>query len=153
MTYEELLIESDEKGLIVKEKPLQYHDGRIKGNRVAIRNTIPTTTQKACVLSEEIAHHVTSTGDILDMSKASNRKQEMQARLYSCNKMIGLRGLIEAFERHCSTRYEIADYLGVTEEFLLEALQLYQSKYGKYKIIYNYLIEFNYPNIGIIKKV
>ena len=87
------------------------------------------------------------------MSKASNRKQEMQARLYSCNKMIGLRGLIEAFERHCSTRYEIADYLGVTEEFLLEALQLYQSKYGKYKILDNYLIEFNYPNIKIIKRI
>lgn len=153
MTYEELLIESDEKGLIVKEKPLQYHDGRIKGNRIAIRDTIPTSTQKACVLAEEIAHHVTSSGDILDMSKTSNRKQEIQARLYSYNQMVGLRGLIEAFERHCSTRYEIADYLGVTEEFLLEALELYQSKYGKYKILDNYLIEFNYPNIEIIKRI
>ena len=151
MTYEELLIESDEKGLIVKEKPLQYHDGRIKGNRVAIRQSIPTSTQKACVLAEEIAHHVTSTGDILDMSNVSNRKQEMQARLYSYNKMIGLCGLIKAFEHNCSNRYEVADYLGVTEDFLLEALESYQFKYGKYKAIDNYLIKFDCPNIEIMK--
>lgn len=152
MTYEELLIESDNRGLIVKEKPLQYHDGRIKGKRVAIRNTIPTIKQKACVLAEEIAHHATSVGDILDMSKASNRKQETQARLYSSNKMIGLRGLIDAFESNCTSIYEVAEYLGVTEEFLLEALKLYQAKYGNYANVDNYVLVLNYPGLGIIKK-
>ena len=35
MTYEELLIEADSEGLIVREKPLAGSDGRIKGKRIA----------------------------------------------------------------------------------------------------------------------
>ena len=31
MNYEDLLMEADEAGLTVKEKPLASHDGRIKG--------------------------------------------------------------------------------------------------------------------------
>lgn len=152
MTYEELLIKGDEKGLIIKEKPLKYHDGRIKGNRVAIRNTISTSTHKACVLSEELAHHAISVGNILDMNSSSNRKQEFQARLYSVNEMIGLQGLIKAFDNNCTSKYETANFLGVTEEYLLEAIKLYQQKYGNYVELDNYIIQFNYPGIGVMKK-
>ena len=42
MNYEALLDEAYEEGLIVKEKPLQYNNGRIKGNRIAIRKDIET---------------------------------------------------------------------------------------------------------------
>ena len=45
--YEALLDEACDIGLIVKEKPLQYNNGRIKGNRIAIRQDINTTTEKA----------------------------------------------------------------------------------------------------------
>ena len=65
--YEALLDEACDIGLIVKEKPLQYNNGRIKGNRIAIRQDINTTTEKACVLAEELGHHHTSVGNILDM--------------------------------------------------------------------------------------
>ena len=40
MNYESLLIEAENEGLNVKEKPLKYNDGRIKGNRVAIRKDL-----------------------------------------------------------------------------------------------------------------
>ena len=43
MKYETLLDEAYEKGLVVKEKPLRAHDGRIKGNRIAIRSSIETS--------------------------------------------------------------------------------------------------------------
>ena len=42
MTYEELLIEADENGLITKEKDLLANKGRIKGDRIAIKRDIPT---------------------------------------------------------------------------------------------------------------
>ena len=42
MDYESLLQESDTLGLIVKEKPLKFNDGRIKGCKIAIRKDIPT---------------------------------------------------------------------------------------------------------------
>ncbi len=45
--YEKLLIESEQRDLVVKEKPLKAHDGRIRGNRIAIRNTIETSVKKA----------------------------------------------------------------------------------------------------------
>ena len=46
MTYEELLIEADSEGLLVREKPLVSSDGRIKGKRIAIRSDIPTLAKK-----------------------------------------------------------------------------------------------------------
>ena len=82
MDYEALLVEADKDGLIVKEKPLQYNNGRVKGNRIAIRKDIETSAEKACVLAEELGHHHTTVGNILDMSDAGNRKQERQARLW-----------------------------------------------------------------------
>ena len=153
MTYEELLNECNNKGLIVKEKPLKYHDGRIKGIRVAIRDNIPTSVQKACVLSEELGHFETSVGDILDMNSVSNRKQELKARAWAYDKLINLQGFINAFEHNCTNLYETAEFLELTEEFLIEAIQLYQTKYGQYASVDNYTIFFNYPNIGIIKKL
>ena len=71
--YEALLDEACEKGLIVKEKPLQSNNGRIKGKRIAIRKDL-TSTEKACVLAKELGHHETSVGNIIDMSFSWNRK-------------------------------------------------------------------------------
>lgn len=151
MTYEELLIEADEQNLIVKEKPLADNDGRIKGNRIAIRRNI-SEIQKKCILSEEIGHYHTSIGDILDQSQILNRKQELKARLWAYNKQIGLTGLINAYEYGCKSQYEVADFLNVTEEFLADALKFYKTKYGTHIKIDNYIIYFE-PNIGILKSI
>ena len=150
--YEALLNEACDIGLTVKEKPLKYNNGRIKGSRIAIRQDINTTTEKACVLAEELGHHHTSVGNILDMSVVSNRKQERQARLWAYNKQIGLTGLIRAYEAGCTNRYETAEYLEVTEEFLEECIQCYREKYGEYKIVDNYTIYF-IPHLAVFKKV
>ena len=64
LEYTDLLIEADTQGLTVKEKRLHAYDGRIKGNRIAIRIDMPTT-QKTCVLAEELGHHHTGYGNIL----------------------------------------------------------------------------------------
>ena len=50
MTYEQLLTTADQAGLTVKERPLQKHDGLIRGNRIAIRKSIDTQAEKYCVL-------------------------------------------------------------------------------------------------------
>ena len=52
MDYEALLAESDSVGLVVKEKPLKNNNGRVKGNKIAIRQDINTSAEKACVLAE-----------------------------------------------------------------------------------------------------
>lgn len=150
MTYEELLMEADKQGLIVKEKPLQGNDGRIRGKRIAIRRNIDTTAEKACVLAEEFGHYVTSTGNIIDMSDEANRKEELRARLYGYNMQIGLIGIIRAFEEHRRTLSEMAEYFNVPEKYMIEVLDCYRSKYGIYTQVDNYVIYF-IPTLSVVK--
>lgn len=151
-SYEILLSEASENGLIVKEKPLKYNNGRIKGSRVAIRQDLSTSVEKACVLAEELGHHYTTYGNILDQSDTSNRKQELRARAWAYNKQIGLLGLIRAYEHGCRNRFEIAEYLEVTEEVLEECLIFYRNKYGMCKAADNYVVYF-IPNLVVMKKI
>ena len=152
MEYEALLVEADNEGLTVKEMPMRYNNGRIKGNRIAIRKDIDTSAEKTCVLAEELGHHHTSVGDILDMTDIGNRKQERQARLWGYNKLIGLSGLIKAYEAGCQDRFVVAEYLGVTEEYLCECLNTYRDKYGVGVTVDDYYIMF-IPHLAIGKMV
>lgn len=150
MTYEVLLNTADQTGLTVKEKPLSESDGLIKGNRIAIRKDIPTQAEKSCVLAEELGHYFTSAGNILDQTDTVNRRQEYRARLYGYNLQIGLRGIISAHTAGCRNLYEMADYLDITEEYLKEALNCYQSKYGEYVKVDNYMIYF-IPTLAVLE--
>lgn len=152
MNYDALLDEAHQEGLIVKEKPLKYNNGRIKGKRIAIRQDIETNTEKTCVLAEELGHHHTSVGNILDMNDVRNRKQEHQARLWGYNKLIGLSGIIRTFRAGCQNQHEIAEFLDVTEEYLQECIDCYRDKYGVYTIVDNYIIYF-IPNLAVMEKV
>ncbi len=140
--YELLLDESFDKGLTVKEKSLISSDGRIKGRKIAIRKDIETSLEKSCTLAEELGHHYTTSGNIINMSTIRDYKQEQKARFWAYNKMIGLRGLVNAFEHGCQNRYEIAKHLEVTEEFLQDCINCYQNKYGISTTIDNYYIVF-----------
>ena len=151
MKYNTLLEEANAEGLSIKERPFKTYDGRIKGKNIYLRKDM-NTTEKACVLAEELGHYYTTVGNILNMSVVSNRKQERQARLWAYNKQIGLTGLIRAYEAGCTNRYETAEYLEVTEEFLEECIQCYRDKYGEYKIVDNYTIYF-IPHLAVFKRV
>lgn len=142
MNYEQLLTAADQEGLLVKEHSLTNHDGLISGRRIAIRKNIETQSEKSCVLAEEIGHHRTTTGHILDQSKVWSQKQEYRARLYGYNLKIGLTGLIRAYEFGCRNFYEMAEYLDATEEYLKEAIDCYKSKYGLCVSVDNYIIYF-----------
>lgn len=142
MTYEQLLTVADQEGLLVKEHSLINHDGLISGRRIAIRRNIETQAGKSCVLAEEIGHHCTSSGNILDQTNVMNQKQEYRARLYGYNLKIGLTGLIRAYEAGCRNLYEMAEFLDATEEYLKEAIQCYSSKYGTCVAVDNYIIYF-----------
>lgn len=141
MDYESLLEETESLNVDVREKPLKYNDGRIRGNKVLIRRDM-IQNQKACVLAEEIGHYKLNTGNILNQEIVSIRKREYRARLWAYNKMIGMDGLIRAYKCGCSSKAEIADCLGVTEQFLQEAIECYKNKYGMYREVDNYMIFF-----------
>ncbi len=151
MKYNALLNEANAEGISIKERPFKTYDGRLKGKDIYLRKDM-NTTEKSCVLAEELGHYYTTVGDILDMNVPENRKQERQARLWGYNRVIGLFGLIRAYEHGCKDKYEIADYLDVTEEYLEDCIDCYRDKYGEYKIVDNYTIYF-IPNLMIFKKI
>lgn len=149
MTYEELLMEADFSGIIVKELPLQSGDGRCLGNRIAIRNDLPMD-KKADTLAEELEHHYTTVGNILDQTKVNNRKQERLARLRAYDRRIGLSGIIQGHRQHCKNSYELAACLGVSEDTLQDAIALYREKYGCYAHLDGYTIIFE-PSLTVIE--
>lgn len=152
-TYEHLQDKAYEDGIKIKEQ--HFRNERIKGlycnSQIVIRQDL-NSTEKACILAEELGHHYTSVGNILDMRSIQNRKQERQARLWGYNKLIGLTGLIEAYEQGCQNSHEIAEFLEVTEEFLFFCVETYREKYGEYTEKGSYIIYF-IPRLAVLKKI
>lgn len=142
MTFEEMRCKYDNLNIV--EMDLSAVNG-LKGlcynENIAIEESL-TQVEKTCVLSEELGHYYTTSGDIIDMQDIRNVKQERKARVWAYDELIGLTGLIRAFERCCQSRYEVADFLGVTEEFLSDALNYYKVKYGEFTVIDHYIIRF-----------
>lgn len=141
--YEKFEEAAKEMGLRVEEKPLQYNDGRIRGNRVLIRSTIPTRRQKAAVLCEEMGHHETAVGSILDQTDAWNRKQEQRGRAWAYDELIGLSGIVKAAKAGCTNTYEAAELLDVPEDVLQGALEYYRRRYGRCTTWDRYVIYFD----------
>lgn len=116
--------------------------GLYADNVICINSLIPTSAEKACVLAEEIEHYCTSAGDILDQSKTKNRKQELLARTRAYKRLIPLFKIVQANKEGIHHRHELAEYLGVTETFLSEALKRYQEIYGTHTTHKEFAIYF-----------
>lgn len=152
MTYEELQIQHHTLNIVEMDlSGIKGLKGLCVDENIAVEKTL-TQTEKACILAEELGHYHTTTGNILDQSKPENRKQELKARLWAYNKQIGLLGIVKAYQHGCQNRYEAAEYLGVTEEFLADALKTYRSKYGTHATVDNYIIYFE-PSIGVMEMI
>lgn len=142
MVYEKLLEEAKRNNISTYEMPLSKRNKGFYADNVIWINKHLTTNDKICTLAEELGHYHTSVGDILDQSNLTNRKQERQARNWAYKKLIPLDKIIDAFHAGVQSSYELAKYLNVTEEFLLETLNSYKDKYGVSKTINQYTIFF-----------
>ena len=131
--YEDLLLEAENSDLVVVDVNFSSND--IKGlycdGYIGLKKGMKTT-EKACILAEELGHYYTSVGDILDQSNIMNRKQEKVARRWAVEHMITPDMLINALLFGCTNRYEVADYLSITEDFLTETLSVFKRKYGSH---------------------
>lgn len=149
MLYENLLLKADEMGLVVKDKPLQSSDGRICGNKIAIRQGLEKSV-KCAVLAEEIGHFKTGAGNILNQSTIEEQKQECKARRWGYDLLVGLEGIINAYEAGCSNLFEMSKHLCISADFLSEALQSYKERYGIFVEYQNYIIYFS-PSLAVFK--
>ncbi|WP_368200608.1 ImmA/IrrE family metallo-endopeptidase [Agathobacter rectalis] len=149
--YEKLLDDADKQHVLVTEK-FDLSDTRLKGLYcdafIAIDKNL-TEADKACVLAEELGHHATTYGNIIDQSSVMNRKQERRARVWAYYLMLQFEDIIGAYEHGCQNRYDIAEYLNISEEFLQDAINYYKDKYGAYVAYDNYFIYFE--PLGVLK--
>jgi Zn-dependent peptidase ImmA (M78 family) len=152
MSYEDLLKEYADEGLIIKEKPLTSSAGRIYNNKIAIRHNM-SNVDKTCTLAEELGHYYTTTGDILDQDNISNRKQEHRARMWAYGKLLPLQFFVLAFKHGCRSIHETAEFLEVSEEFLIDCINAYHSKYGPFLEMNGYLFMFSETGLNISKSI
>lgn len=150
--FEELCIKNDwieieETNRLPKFQPGFYINGKIYINRNL------SETRKAEVLFEELAHHKLTYGNILDQSKWINRKFENYARRHGFEAALPLRIIVEAHHYGVSSLYELADYVQLSEKYIVEILEHYKQKhglttrYGKCVIQFEPLRVFEYKNI------
>ncbi|MBE7319101.1 ImmA/IrrE family metallo-endopeptidase [Staphylococcus epidermidis] len=140
--YEELCIKNDwieieETNRLPKFQPGLYINGKI------FINSNLSETRKTEVLYEELAHHKLTYGNILDQSKDINRKFENYARRHGYEAALPLRIIVEAHNYGVSNLYELAQYVQLSEEHVLEILKHYKNKYGIGTHFGEYLITFD----------
>ena len=150
MNYDALLKEADEEDVDVVE--LNFRNSCKKGlyssNTIALNKHLCNSNEKCCILAEELGHHYTSSGQILNLEDVTSVKQEKRARNWAYIKLVGIIDIVNAHRSGVKNRYELAEYLSVTEEFLQEALNYYKQRHGLYYEIDNYFICFDPLGIG-----
>lgn len=143
--YEKLLDLADKENISVYEK-YNFSDTRIDGlycdGSIALSKDLNTEAEKNCILQEELGHFYTSHGNILDLKNVSNQKQEHRARVWAYRNALDLTDIVSAYKYGCANRYEIAEYLNVTESFLIDAIEHYKNQHGLYTKVDKYLIYF-----------
>lgn len=141
--YEKLLKEAEKERIEVYEINFK---GNIKGlysdNVIGINKNL-SNKDKICIIAEELGHHYRSYGDILDQRDTTNRKEERRARIWAYKRLVGITDLVNAFNAGVKNRYELSEYLNVTESFIEEAVNYYHEKHGEYIIIDNYTVYFS----------
>ena len=152
LEYLELEKHADKIGVNIEYR--NFRNERIRGlycdGHIAINSNIDTTAERKYILAEEIGHYHTSSGNILDQSTVSNRKQEHLARMWAYDKLINLIGIIDCYKAGCRNRYEAAEYLNVPEECFQDTIDAYRRKYGQFVQVADYVIYFE-PCLAVVE--
>lgn len=110
---------------------------------ICVCKSIETTAEKTCVLAEELGHFFTTCGDILDQTSLHNQKQEEKARRWATNALIDPVRFIDAFKIGVRNRWELSQFLDLTEEFIEESLVCLKKLHGECVAIDEYIIHFD----------
>lgn len=100
------------------------------------------------ILAEEVAHYLTSNGDITDYKDINNMKQEVVARRYAHKLIIPLHKLIECYELGLwGDIYEMCMHLEIDRSYFKKVIEEYKKIYGAEVKYRDYIIQFEPLNI------
>ena len=142
--YEQWLQKADDIGLsVVENVPFESQaKGLICGDCIGLNQNIETTTEKACVLAEEIIHSQINVGNICDQRVSRNTWQEHKTRTILQKHLANVRTIAYLLKKGCKDLNEIADKMGITEDLLLEAINGYKEKYGVFILLEDDILFF-----------
>lgn len=127
--YEETLIQHDYIEVREADVLPDNLDGVWLGDLILIKRGL-SDREKAGILFEELAHHKLTYGDIADYSIFNNRKFENYARRHGFISAVPLCEIVEAYNYGVRNLYELSEYLQLSEEYILKAIEQYKKIYG-----------------------
>lgn len=146
--YEKLVDRAYIEGITIVDMDFSHNTKGLCINKtIGINKKIETDNEKMCVLIEELGHYYKTVGDITDLSSTSNRKQENIAHRWGFNKLLCIHDILNAFKKGYCNRYEMAEYLNITENFLQEATEYFKTQYGEVLELDDYIIKLSPLNI------
>lgn len=117
--------------VIVEPLPVRGTDAlfvRFEHKALILLNSPRTQAQHACWLAEELGHYSTAPCHVLNYKSPDDFKAEARARRWVHDRALPPKRITEAIDLGVRTVYEAAEYLGVTEEFFIEAWNDYESR-------------------------
>lgn len=108
------------------------------------------------ILAEELGHHFTTQGNLLEFSKDYSEnlyknKKEYLARKWASNFLISDAEFVQALLSSISNKYEMCEYFNITYEILenkIKSILKDEEKYIKIKSIFKiYEVQYNACNI------
>lgn len=93
-------------------------------------------------VAEEIGHHLTTYGDIIDQDSIEKCQQEQKARDIGYMLAVSPKDIIDCYHERLEKVWECAEFLAVTEDTFTKAIKTYAKKYSHGLIYKNYSIRF-----------
>lgn len=134
--------------LIISSLPEQlsgyyYSNSDLDLISITLSSLLETTVQKTCILAEELEHYFTTPDNLFASSKINRDKYECKARFGAARRLIPFDKLIKAKAAGIRNRYELAEYLNVTEPFLEQGIESFKKQYGPHIKYKDYMIYFD----------
>ncbi len=128
---EELLELAAQEGIDVHREKLALPGHRALylrwRDQAVILHDAESQSELACLLAEELGHHSTAPRLRIHYHTMEGIKAEARARRWAHRRLLPISLIQEAYAAGMRERWELAEYLDVTEPFLQEALEDYQA--------------------------
>ena len=127
---EELCDEAETLGITVHEEQEPGIDAlylEVNGEEHIMLRHTGTAAERACWLAEEIGHHHNKPARVLRYDTVDDWRAEAKARRWAHDRMLSV-DAIRTAAANTDDEYEIADALGVSVQFLREAVDDYMAR-------------------------
>lgn len=155
--YEKLLIKAEKEGVEVIEVDLctKKKCGKYLSNdeeNIIVINSNMTDIEKHEILAEELGHHHTTHGNIINLDDIRNKKLELIARRDGYKILVEPVDIVEAMKHGASNIYELAEYVNVSIDTFYEIIDDFKKQYGLGILVGNYYIQLE-PSFGIYRDI